>query len=187
MYYEEIESVLKKTNQIYVDCNVIPNDFRIGVLLTDNHFSIDCIDFDINEKLHKYNIQYLRMAKIWADNSFAIRNKVGSIMVKNGTIISDGFNGMPKNFPNSCEKDNITNVEVLHAEANCITKVAKSNNSSDGATLYCTLSPCIECAKLIIQSGIKEFIFCELYRNTEGLELLYNSGIIIRYYNLKLL
>ena len=122
--------------------------------------------------------RYLRMAEIWAENSYCQRRKVGAIIVKNSMIISDGFNGTPSGFENICEdEDGITKPYVLHAEANAITKVARSNNSSDGATLYITASPCVECSKLIIQAGIKRVVFHELYRITDGIELLERAGV----------
>ena len=118
------------------------------------------------------------MAKIWAQNSYCKRRKVGAIIVKERMIISDGYNGTPEGFENVCEdENNLTKPYVLHAEANAITKVAKSNNSSEGATLYITTSPCMECSKLIIQSGIKRVVFCDLYSKNEGLELLKRAGI----------
>lgn len=124
------------------------------------------------------DIRYLRMAKIWSENSYCIRRKVGALLVKDKMIISDGFNGTPSGFPNVCEdKDNVTFPYVLHAEANAITKVARSNNSSDGSTLYVTASPCIECAKLIIQAGIRRVVFSELYRITDGIDLLREAGV----------
>ena len=130
------------------------------------------------EKQHLLDVRYLKMATIWAENSYCIRRKVGALIVKNKMIISDGFNGTPSGFENICEdEDNNTKSYVLHAEANAITKVARSNNSSEGATLYVTTSPCIECAKLIIQSGIKRLVFSELYRMKDGIELLERSGI----------
>ena len=130
------------------------------------------------EKQHLLDVRYLKMATIWAENSYCIRRKVGALIVKNKMIISDGFNGTPSGFENICEdEDNNTKSYVLHAEANAITKVARSNNSSEGATLYVTTSPCIECAKLIIQSGIKRLVFSELYRMKDGIELLDRSGI----------
>ena len=130
------------------------------------------------EKQHLLDVRYLKMATIWAENSYSIRRKVGALIVKNKMIISDGFNGTPSGFENICEdEDNNTKSYVLHAEANAITKVARSNNSSEGATLYVTTSPCIECAKLIIQSGIKRLVFSELYRMKDGIELLERSGI----------
>lgn len=130
------------------------------------------------EKQHLLDVRYLKMATIWAENSYCIRRKVGDLIVKNKMIISDGFNGTPSGFENICEdEDNNTKSYVLHAEANAITKVARSNNSSEGATLYVTTSPCIECAKLIIQSGIKRLVFSELYRMKDGIELLERSGI----------
>lgn len=122
--------------------------------------------------------RYLRMASVWAENSYCVRRKVGALLVKDKMIISDGFNGTPQGFENVCEdEDGNTKSYVLHAEANAITKVAQSNNSSIGATLYVTTSPCIECSKLIIQSGIKRVVFLELYRLTEGLALLKRAGI----------
>ncbi len=131
-----------------------------------------------NNKQHLLDIRYLRMATIWAENSYCNRRKVGAIIVKDRMIISDGYNGTPSGFENICEdKDNITKPYVLHAEANAITKVARSNNSSDGATLYITASPCLECAKLIIQSGIKRVVFNELYRITDGLDLLKRANV----------
>ncbi len=122
--------------------------------------------------------RYLRMARIWAENSYCERRKVGAIIVRNSMIISDGYNGTPSGFENVCEDNNgITKPYVLHAEANSITKVARSNNSSDGATLYVTASPCLECAKLIIQSGIRRVVFNELYRITDGIDLLRRAGV----------
>ena len=122
--------------------------------------------------------RYLRMAQIWAENSYCQRRQVGAIIVKDKMIISDGYNGTPVGFENVCEDDNDhTKAYVLHAEANAITKVAQSNNSSYGATLYVTTSPCIECSKLIIQSGIKRVVFGEYYRITDGVELLKRAGI----------
>lgn len=118
------------------------------------------------------------MAKVWAENSYCKRRKVGALLVKDKMIISDGFNGTPVGFENICEdEEGRTKPYVLHAEANAITKVAESNNSSKGATLYVTTSPCIECAKLIIQAGIKRIVFAELYRLTEGIDLLKRAGI----------
>lgn len=118
------------------------------------------------------------MARIWGENSYCKRRRVGALIVKEKMIISDGYNGTPSGFENVCEDENgRTKPYVLHAEANAITKVARSNNSSDGATLYVTCSPCIECAKLIIQSGIKRVVFSELYHNTDGIDLLNRSGI----------
>ena len=122
--------------------------------------------------------RYLRMARIWASNSYCIRRQVGALLVKDRMIISDGYNGTPAGFENECEDENdITKSYVLHAEANAITKVAKSNNSSDGSTLYITTSPCMECAKLIIQAGIIRVVYEEKYRITDGLDLLERAGI----------
>lgn len=122
--------------------------------------------------------RYLRMTAIWSENSYCKRRKVGALIVKDNMIISDGYNGTPAGFENVCEDENgVTKPYVLHAEANAITKVARSNNSSDGATLYVTASPCIECAKLIIQAGIRRVVFNELYRITDGIDLLQRAGI----------
>lgn len=122
--------------------------------------------------------RYLRMAMIWAENSYCVRRQVGALIVREQMIISDGFNGTPAGFENVCEDESgKTKPYVLHAEANAITKVARSNNSSDGATLYVTASPCLECAKLIIQAGIKRVVYHELYRMCDGLELLTRAGI----------
>lgn len=129
-------------------------------------------------KQHILDVRYLRMAQIWAENSYCERRKVGAIIVKNSMIISDGFNGTPSGFENICEDESgSTKPYVLHAEANAITKVARSNNSSDGATLYITASPCMECSKLIIQAGIRRVVFHELYRLSDGLNLLQRAGI----------
>lgn len=126
----------------------------------------------------QFHKSYLAMAKIWAKNSYCKRRQVGALIVKNKMIISDGYNGTPSGFENICEDDEgKTKPYVLHAEANAITKVAKSNNSSDGATLYITDAPCLECSKLIIQAGIKKVVYCNNYRLTEGIELLERANI----------
>ncbi len=126
----------------------------------------------------QFDRRYLEMAKIWAKNSYCKRRQVGALIVKNRMIISDGYNGTPSGFENICEDENgITKPYVLHAEANAITKVAKSGNSSEGATLYVTSSPCMECAKLIIQVGIKRVVFCDEYHNPDGLLFLSRVGI----------
>lgn len=136
---------------------------------------MDNIQINKQELLDK---RYLRMATIWAENSYCQRRKVGAIIVKNQMIISDGYNGTPAGFENICEDETgTTKSYVLHAEANAITKVARSNNSSNGATLYVTASPCVECAKLIIQAGIKRVVFNELYRITDGIDLLKRAQI----------
>ena len=138
----------------------------------------------INEKQLTLDKRYIRMASIWAENSYCTRRQVGALIVKNQRIISDGYNGTPSGFENICEdENNVTKPYVLHAEANAITKIARSNNSSDGATLYVTASPCIECAKLIIQSGIKRVVYSEKYRLEDGLELLKRAGIEVLYVN----
>ena len=121
--------------------------------------------------------RYLRMALIWSENSYCQRRQVGALIVKDKMIISDGYNGTPSGFPNVCEENNVTYPYVLHAEANAITKIARSGNNSDGATLYVTDSPCIECAKLIIQAGIKRVVYSREYRLTDGVDLLRRAGI----------
>ena len=142
----------------------------------------DAKEKDHEEKLRKLDLRYLKMARIWSENSYCSRRKVGALLVKDKMIISDGYNGTPSGFPNICEdSDNRTYPYVLHAEANAITKVAKSNNSSDGSTLYVTDSPCIECAKLIIQAGIKRVVYSKLYRITDGIELMNVAGIKTEY------
>jgi dCMP deaminase len=126
----------------------------------------------------KFDIRYIEMAHVWAKNSYCVRRQVGALIVKDRMIISDGYNGTPSGFENICEdEDGLTKPYVLHAEANAITKVAKSNNSSEGATLYITDSPCMECAKLIIQAGIVRVVYDKKYRITEGLDLLERVGI----------
>ena len=130
------------------------------------------------EKQRLLDERYIRMARIWGENSYCKRRKVGALIVKEKMIISDGYNGTPSGFENVCEDENgRTKPYVLHAEANAITKVARSNNSSDGATLYVTCSPCIECAKLIIQAGIRRVVFSEMYHNSDGVDLLSRNGI----------
>ncbi len=122
--------------------------------------------------------RYMRMARIWAENSYCERRKVGALLVKNKMIISDGYNGTPSGFENKCEdENNVSKAYVLHAEANAISKIARSHNSSDGATLYVTASPCIECSKLIIQAGIKRVVYGEEYRIMDGVELLRKADI----------
>ena len=130
------------------------------------------------EKQRQLDIRYLKMARIWAENSYCVRRQVGALIVKDKMIISDGYNGTPSGFENVCENDmGITKPYVLHAEANAITKVAKSANNCDGGTLYVTTSPCMECSKLIIQAGIKRVVFSEKYHNTEGLDILSKVGV----------
>lgn len=134
---------------------------------------------DKNLELDK---RYLRMAKVWAENSYCQRRQVGALIVKDKMIISDGYNGTPSGFENVCEtEEGVTKPYVLHAEANAITKIARSNNNSDGATLYVTDSPCIECSKLIIQAGIKRVVYGREYRLTDGIDLLKKAGITIEY------
>ena len=130
------------------------------------------------EKQRQLDLRYIRMARIWAENSYCVRRQVGALIVKDKMIISDGYNGTPSGFENVCEDDGgMTKPYVLHAEANAITKVAKSANNCDGTTLYVTASPCIECSKLIIQAGIKRVVYSDPYRNDDGLQLLQRVGI----------
>ena len=130
--------------------------------------------------INKFDHSYLQMAEVWAQNSYCKRRKVGALLVKDRTIIADGYNGTPSGFENICEDENgVTKPYVLHAEANAITKVAKSGNSSEGATLYVTASPCAECAKLIIQSGISRVVYRDAYRLTDGIDLLKRAGITV--------
>jgi dCMP deaminase len=142
---------------------------------------------DKKEKQLQFDLRYLEMARIWATNSYCKRRQVGALIVKGRMIISDGYNGTPSGFENECEdENNHTKPYVLHAEANAITKVAKSNNSSEGATLYITSSPCLECAKLIIQAGIRRVVFSDNYRILDGIELLKRANIeIVQLDNLK--
>ena len=126
----------------------------------------------------KFDHSYLSMAEVWAQNSYCKRRKVGALLVKDRTIISDGYNGTPSGFETICAAENgVTKPYVLHAEANAITKVAKSGNSSEGATLYVTASPCAECAKLIIQAGITRVVYRDAYRLTDGIDLLKRAGV----------
>lgn len=149
----------------------MPEIGKISVFLQQN-FNITM------DKQQLLDRRYMGMARIWAENSYCKRRQVGALLVKDQMIISDGFNGTPSGFENNCEdEDNVSKPYVLHAEANAITKVARSSNSSQGATLYVTASPCIECAKLIIQAGIKRVVYGENYRIMDGLNLLKRAGI----------
>ncbi|MBR6116810.1 MAG: dCMP deaminase family protein [Paludibacteraceae bacterium] len=132
----------------------------------------------MTDKQTRRDYLYMRMARTWAENSYCVRRKVGALLVKDQMIISDGYNGTPSGFENVCEDEhNVSYPYVLHAEANAISKVARSNNSSDRATLYVTASPCLECSKLIIQAGIKRVVYGEEYRLTDGVNLLRKAGI----------
>ncbi len=132
----------------------------------------------MENKVIKFDKSYLKMAHVWAKNSYCQRRQVGALIVKDRMIISDGYNGTPSGFENVCEDETgSTKQYVLHAEANAITKVAKSNNSSEGATLYITDSPCVECSKLIIQAGISRVVYDREYRITDGLALLRRAGV----------
>lgn len=139
---------------------------------------------DTNNKQRNLDLRYLRMARIWAENSYCKRRQVGALVVKDKMIISDGFNGTPSGFENECEDDtNMTKPYVLHAEANAITKLARSSNNSDESTLYVTAAPCIECSKLIIQAGIKRVVYAEKYRLEDGPDLLRRAGVEVIYLN----
>ena len=130
--------------------------------------------------------RYLRMARIWAENSYCKRRQVGALVVKDKMIISDGYNGTPSGFENICEDESgVTKPYVLHAEANAITKLARSGNNSEGSTLYVTASPCIECARLIIQAGIRRVVYAEKYRLTDGIDLLTRAGVEVEYKSLE--
>jgi dCMP deaminase len=131
-----------------------------------------------SDKQTQFDIRYIKMARVWATNSYCKRRQVGALIVKDRMIISDGYNGTPSGFENECEdENNRSKPYVLHAEANAITKVAKSNNSSEGATLYITASPCMDCSKLIIQAGIIRVVYADEYRIIDGIELLEKAGI----------
>lgn len=128
--------------------------------------------------MQKLDERYMEMASVWAKNSYCKRRQVGALLVRDRMIISDGYNGTPSGFENICEDESgVTKPYVLHAEANAISKVAKSGNSSDGATLYVTASPCMECAKLIIQAGIHRVVYRDEYRLTDGIDLLRRAGV----------
>lgn len=138
-------------------------------------------DKDIDKKL-RYDKAYLRLAKEWGKLSHCKRKQVGALIVKNGVIISDGYNGSPTGFPNDCEDENgLTKWYVLHAEANAITKVAKTNNNSQGSTLYITLSPCKECSKLILQAGISRVVYSTAYKDQDGIDFLKSAGVAVEH------
>ena len=139
----------------------------------------------MDDKQQKLDSRYLRMAKVWAENSYCKRRQVGALVVKDQMIISDGYNGTPSGFDNVCEENNVTLPYVLHAEANAITKLARSSNNSDGATLYVTDAPCIECSKLIIQAGIKRVVYARNYRLDDGIRLLKQANIEVEYKNIE--
>lgn len=146
---------------------------------------VEDLQLNSEEKQNQFDRRYLEMAQIWSQNSYCKRRQVGALIVRSRMIISDGYNGTPAGFENNCEDDDFkTKPYVLHAEANAITKVAKSNNSSEGATLYVTTSPCLECSKLIIQSGIKRVVFSQKYRNEDGLRILERANIQVVHINL---
>ncbi len=163
------------------DSNIVPVRSRPWAQSLIRMAESMAIDADKQLSIDK---RYLKMARIWATNSYCRRKQVGALLVKDKMIISDGYNGTPSGFENECEDDaGATKAYVLHAEANAITKVAKSNNSSEGATLYITTSPCMECSKLIIQAGIARVVYEEQYRITDGLDLLKRAGIELVHIN----
>ena len=133
------------------------------------------------KKQRDLDLRYLRMAQIWSENSYCQRRQVGALVVKDKMIISDGYNGTPSGFENVCEEDGVTKPYVLHAEANAITKIARSGNNSEGSRLYVSDSPCIECTTLFIQAGIKRVIYSREYRLTDGVDLLRRAGIEVQY------
>jgi dCMP deaminase len=168
---ELVDALVSNTS----DSNIVPVRSRLWAQ-SSNQMSEQ--NSNMEEKQLAIDKRYLKMARVWATNSYCIRRQVGALLVKNKMIISDGYNGTPSGFENECEDEHDTTKSyVLHAEANAITKVAKSNNSSEGSTLYITTSPCMECSKLIIQSGIVKVIYQEKYRITDGLNLLERAGI----------
>ena len=149
-----------------------------------NHHNTPVIMEEHIDKQHQLDCRYLRMAMIWAENSYCRRRQVGCLVVKDKRIISDGYNGTPSGFDNICEDNNNATLPfVLHAEANAITKLARSHNNSDGATLYVTDAPCIECSKLIIQAGIKRIVYSHPYRLSDGIDLMRRAGIEIKCIN----
>jgi len=144
------------------------------------------IVYENADKQRRYDIAYLKMAEVWSKLSHCTRKQVGALIVKNGIIISDGYNGTPSGFPNVCEDDNNkTHWYVLHAEANAITKVAKSANNAKNATLYITLSPCKDCSKLILQTGIVRVVYSKAYKDAEGVKFLQEAGIIVEHLEIK--
>lgn len=168
---EEIQKFYKIAKSVY------PGPFSLYAITSDSEPATAKIATP-EDKLSELDKKYLRIAYIWAENSYCTRRKVGAIIVKDKMIISDGYNGTPAGFENVCELDDgTTKPYVLHAEANAITKLAKSHNSSEGATLYVTTSPCMECSKLIIQAGIRRVVYCEEYSHKEGLEILKKAGV----------
>lgn len=172
-------------NLEFKDLNFVDHNF-LGHLnwsiykLSPLYFQVKKTDNPLDLVIDKRDLIYVEMAKVWSKNSYCKRMQVGCLIVSNRSIISDGYNGTPTGFPNCCEDENNQTLPlVLHAEANAITKLAKSNQSSEGSTLYVTLSPCFECSKLIIQAGIKRLVFTEVYRNPEPISFLAQSGIEI--------
>ena len=185
MLYTDEQPIFKASAQ-YFDGNVI--------IRQDSDVNRLCRPVEINIKnpatLHsklrkeiKYDMSFLKMAKEWSYNSYAVRKKVGCLIVRDNNIISDGFNGMPSNMDNSCEDENgETKWEVLHAESNALMKLTKTNQSAEGSTLYITFSPCKNCAKLIYQAGVKRIVYTERHSDTEALEFLGKMGIKLSKY-----
>lgn len=180
-------------NVYYYKDKIYRVDYKKDVVSSFNK----SVDFDTikDSKRHKpmykelrYDRSYINMAEVWKMNSYAVRNKVGALFVKDSMIISDGFNGTPAGFPNECEdENNHSHQYVMHAEQNAISKLARSNHSSDGSSLYVSLSPCPECSKQIIQSGVRRVIFWDFYRITVGVNWLLKSGVDLTYYDYKVL
>ena len=141
----------------------------------------DSLVYSDPKKQERYDRAYMRMAQEWSRLSHCTRKKVGALIVKDGMIISDGYNGTPTGFPNDCEDaQGLTLWYVLHAEANAIMKVARSTNNARNATLYLTHSPCKECSKLILQAGIKRLVYLNDYKDPSGLDLLEKGGILLQ-------
>lgn len=153
----------------------------------DNLGSVEDLDYEKSRKVLIKDISYLGMAHIWSLNSHCLRKKTGALIVKSNMIISDGYNGTPYGFSNICEENGVTKDDVLHAEVNALAKIAKSTNSSDNSVMYCTLSPCMNCARLIYQSGIKKLIFSSIYRDISGIKFLIRAGVKLKYINKKLI
>ena len=181
-----MQSTIKIQSKIYSDTSFINEDFLALPMWRikksdEEKYEVSYIELDLaKSEVDNRDLIYLEMTSVWAKNSYCKRMQVGCLIVKDKSIISDGYNGSPTGFPNICEsEDNVTLPYVLHAEANAITKLAKGTQSSEGSTLYVTLSPCFECSKLMIQSGVKKVVFSEVYRKPESLSFLAEAGIEI--------
>jgi dCMP deaminase len=178
-YTEEINTKYY-ANTEFLDDDFLSRDSWSIIKIPDGSYKVSFTENGSDIQIDQKDRIYLEMSNVWAKNSYCKRMQVGCLIVKDKSIISDGYNGSPTGFPNICEsEDNITLPYILHAEANAITKLAKSTQGSGGSTLYVTLSPCFECSKLIIQSGIKRVIFTEVYRKPESISFLAEAGIEI--------